>query len=187
MSQPWFQLLGDPIIGATAILLLVAVLGGASWHKFLDRIAFRETLRDYQVLPEASVGPAATIVPAVELAACVLLVLPGTRAIGASIAAMLLAGYALAIGLNLARGRTDIDCGCSWGGGTQPISTWLIGRNALLIAIAAVAATPWSARTLGLIDGLVILAAASFAFLIYHAADRLIANQALLSAMQRSR
>ena len=67
MSQPWFQLLGDPIIGATAILLLVAVLGGASWHKFLDRIAFRETLRDYQVLPEAAVGPAATIVPAVEL------------------------------------------------------------------------------------------------------------------------
>jgi hypothetical protein len=187
MSQPWPQLLSDPIVGATAILLLVAVLGGGSWHKLLDRIAFRETLRDYQILPEAAVGPVATIVPLVEFLACILLVVPGTRATGASIAALLLAGYALAIGLNLARGRTDIDCGCSWGGGTQPISAWLIGRNALLIAIAGVAANTWSARTLGIIDGLVILAAASFALLIYHAADRLIANQALLSGMQRSR
>jgi hypothetical protein len=187
MIQPWPQILGDPIMGATASLLLVAVLGGGAWHKLLDRIAFRETLHDYQILPEAAVGPAAAMVPAVERAAWVLLVVPGTREIGASIAAMLLSGYAIAIGLNLARGRTDIDCGCSWGGGTQPISAWLIGRNALLIAIAAVAATPSSARTLGVIDGLVILAAASFALLIYHAADRLIANQALLSAMQRSR
>ena len=187
MSQVWPQVLNDPIVGATASLLLVAVLGGASWHKLLDRIAFRETLRDYQILPEAAIGPVATIVPLVELVACILLAVPGTRAIGASVATGLLAGYAIAIGLNLARGRTDIDCGCSWGGGTQPISAWLIGRNALLIAIAGVAANTWSARTLGIIDGLVILAAASFALLIYHAADRLIANQALLSGMQRSR
>ena len=187
MIQPWPQLLGDPIVGATASLLLVAVLGGASWHKLLDRIAFRETLRDYQIMPEATVGPAATIVPAVELAACILLAVPGTREIGASIAAILLAAYAIAIGLNLARGRTELDCGCSWGGGTQPISAWLIARNALLIAIAAAAATAWSERSLGIMDGLVVLAAASFGLLIYHAADRLIANHALLSAMQRSR
>ena len=187
MTQPWTQLLSDPIMGATASLLLVAVLGGAAWHKLLDRIAFRETLRDYQVLPDAVVGPAAVVVPFLELTACALLLVPGTREIGASIAAMLLAGYGVAIGLNLARGRTHIDCGCSWGGGTQPISAWLIARNALLIAIAAAAATAWSERSLGIMDGLVVLAAASFGLLIYHAADRLIANHALLSAMQRSR
>ena len=185
MIQPWPQLLGTPILGATASLLLVAILGGAAWHKLLDRIAFRETLRNYRILPDAAVGPAAAIVPPAELAACVLLALPGTHELGALVAAMLLAGYAIAIGLNLARGRTDIECGCSWGGGAQPISAWLIGRNAILIAVASVAATDWSARTLGIIDGLVVLAAATFALLIYHAADRLIANQALLSALRR--
>ena len=187
MTQPWTQLLADPILGATASLLLVAVLGGAAWHKLLDRIAFRETLRDYQILPDAMVGPIALIVPFLELAACALLLLPRTREFGAFIAALLLAGYAVAIGLNLARGRTDIDCGCSWGSQGQPISAWLIARNGILIALAAVAATAWSERSLGVLDGLVVLAAASFALLIYHASDRLIANHALLSAMRGPR
>ena len=49
----------------------------------------------------------------------------------------LLAIYTGAIASNLARGRREIDCGCFASSARVPLSPWLIARNLILIAAAA--------------------------------------------------
>ena len=179
----------DPVVGASALALLAAVLGGAALHKLLDLRAFRETVRSYRLLPDRFGGlvvPMAIGVVAAEIAIVALLLVPRARAAGAAGAAGLLILYAAAIGINLARGRNEIDCGCSWGGSGQAISGWLVVRNAALLPIAFVAGGPWIARALGAADVLVIAAAGTGLLVFYHAADRLIANWSGLRALGRA-
>ena len=180
------NLLADPVIGTTAVLLLTAIMGGAAFHKLADRVRFVETVRDYRVLPTGLAGLAAGVVVVVEGIACLLLVVPPTRTLGAVAIGSLLVVYAAMIGLNLARGRTDIDCGCSWAGGGQPISAWLIARNLTLLPIAALAGGVWSERALVLGDGFTVVAATLTLLFFYHAADRLIANWAGLATLRAS-
>ena len=92
--------------------------------------------------------------------------LPGLcRSLG--IAALLLA-YAAAMGINIARGRDHIDCGCLGFGAAQATLGWeLVLRNVALATFAfAVFALPLSARPLGAIDWISgIGAIAAFALL----------------------
>ena len=77
----------DPVVGASALALLAAVLGGAALHKALDPVAFRETLRSYRLLPErlaGLAGAAAIGVVVAEVASVALLLVPGTRSLGAA-------------------------------------------------------------------------------------------------------
>ncbi|MBY0278230.1 methylamine utilization protein MauE, partial [Candidatus Binatia bacterium] len=143
----------DPVLavvvrGALALLFAVAAL-----HKLRSRDAFGATLDAYAVLPHALSAPLARAVPVVEIAAAVLLVTPRAAAAGGALAAMLLAIYALAMGVNLLRGRRDLDCGCMGPGARSPIGPGLIVRNALLIAVALVAGlAPVAARPLVWLD-----------------------------------
>ncbi len=71
-------------------------------------------------------------------------------AIGALMGGALLALYALAMAINLARGRRDLDCGC--GIVRKSISASMVVRNLLLAAFIACAAMPassgcWASRT----------------------------------------
>lgn len=50
--------------------------------------------------------------------------------------ALLLTIYSIAIGINLKRGRTDLDCGCGGIVGNHKISRKLIWRNLFLITIS---------------------------------------------------
>jgi len=88
---------------------------------------------------------------------------PATRR-GAGVAAcLLLALYGGAIAVNLCRGRSRIDCGCS--AGPQFLSPWMLLRNGLLVLAATGVALPSAARPLGGADllggvlGLAVLAA----------------------------
>ena len=63
------------------------------------------------------------------------LALAARRARGALVAAAaLLAAYGAAIGVNLARGRRHIDCGCVGPAARRPIGGWLVARNGVLAA-----------------------------------------------------
>ena len=108
-------------------------------------------------------------------------VLPVER--GDAVLAMTLASFALyaaAIGINLWRGRADIDCGCAGPDQAQPLRPVLLARNSALVLLALVASIAPVARDLNLFDGFVTLAAAAVALLIYAAADGLLANSPLL-------
>jgi hypothetical protein len=140
----------DPLAVATAIGLLVFVLGRAVLHKLADFAEFRQNVIDYRLVPERLAGPVAVVLAGGEALAVILLLVPGFRTVGASVAALLLASYAAAMAINLSRGRTSIDCGC--GGPAQSISWALVGRNVLLAALAAPAAAPVLARSLTAFD-----------------------------------
>ena len=166
----------DPVVGASALLLVAAVMGGAALHKLRDGAAFRETVRDYRLLPDALAAIGAVLVVLAEIAAVGLLLVPVTRTVGAILSGALLVLYAGAIGINLARGRTEIDCGCTWSGSGQTISAWLLLRNAALLPFAYLAGAEWADRAFGLADSIVALAASLALLVCYHGADRLIAN-----------
>jgi uncharacterized membrane protein YphA (DoxX/SURF4 family) len=142
----------DPTLSLIVTLGAALLFGAAAVHKLADWRRFRAALGNYRLLPDPLVLAGAAAVVALEVAACVLLLLPSLRATGAVLAAALLALYAIAIGVNLARGRTSIDCGCLGVGHRAPITRWMAGRNLVLAAIVLLAAFPRDARELAALD-----------------------------------
>ena len=170
----------DPIFIITSAIAIAVLLASAATHKLRAPARFARQLADYQLLPEALVRPTARLVPLLELAIAFALLVPVSRGYAALSAASLLALYAAAIGINLWRGRADIDCGCAGPDQAQPLRPVLLLRNSALVALALVASVAPVARDLNLFDGFVTLAAAAVALLIYAAADCLLANSPLL-------
>ena len=170
----------DPIFIIASAIAIAVLLASAATHKVRAPARFARQLADYQLLPQALVRPSARLVPVVELGIAFALLVPLSRSWAALAAAGLLALYAAAIGINLWRGRADIDCGCAGPDQAQPLRPVLLVRNSALVALALLASVAPVARDLTLFDGFVTLAAAAVALLIYAAADGLLANSPLL-------
>lgn len=170
----------DPIFIIASAIAIAVLLASAATHKVRAPARFARQLADYQLLPQALVRPSARLVPVVELGIAFALLVPVSRSWAALAAAGLLALYAAAIGINLWRGRADIDCGCAGPDQAQPLRPVLLARNSALVALALLASVAPVARDLTLFDGFVTLAAAAVALLIYAAADDLLANSPLL-------
>jgi len=172
----------DPCLSAVARLSIALVLGVAAVHKLRDPGAFRSALGGYRLLPDALVPAAAVLLAALEVAAAAALALPGSGPAPALLAALLLALYTAAIAVNLARGRRDIDCGCSGPARRQPLGPGLLLRNALLVAAALLGAAPVGARPLLWLDFLTVAAAVAVLGLLYAAADTARAQASLRAA-----
>jgi hypothetical protein len=115
-----------------------------------------------------------------ELIVVLALVQAGTRGIGAILAIILLLLYAAGIGINLMRGRTAIDCGCSWGDDHQIIKPGHVLRNAGLAAVAGVILMPNNGRELLWLDWVSVVATTLVLAFFYLAAERLTSVQANL-------
>jgi len=163
----------DPVIDATVRASLGLLFLSASAHKVRDPARFRATVADYRLLPRplAPLGAAALVVA--ELAVFAGLV--ASRSWGLAGAAAMLALYAAAIGINLARGRRTLDCGCTGPALRRPISGWLVARNLLLAAVALAALAPVQARPPVWIDPLTVVAATAAFAACWAAGDRLLA------------
>lgn len=170
----------DPIFIIASALAVAVLLASAATHKLRAPGRFAKQLADYQLLPEALVRLIGRVIPLLELLIAFALLVPFSRAIAAVCAAALIALYAAAIGINLWRGRRDIDCGCAGPDQAQPLRPVLLARNAVLVALALLASTTPIVRDLGFFDGFVTVAASAVALLIYAAADGLLANSPLL-------
>lgn len=166
----------DPILIITSALVVAVILASAATHKLRSQARFTSQVADYQLLPRVLVRPVARLLPWLELAIAFALLAPLSRSFAALGAMALLAGYALAIAVNLWRGRHDIDCGCSGPDQAQPLRPVLLLRNALLVGLALVASLKQETRDLGAFDGFVVLAASATALLLYAATDGLLAN-----------
>lgn len=116
-------------IGARLFVAGVFLFGAA--HKFSTRLEFSGIVGQYRLLPRGAESIVAPIVIGVELVAALALLFAPTT--GAVIAMLLLAGYAMAIAINIGRGRAHIDCGC--GGESTPLSPALVGRNLLMVVL----------------------------------------------------
>lgn len=141
----------DPLVALTISLSLAALLAGAAAHKALAWERWQGVVENYRLLPSAAAIFAVTL-PCAEVTASVLLLLPFARPLGAAAAAALLVLYAVAMGINIARGRRAIDCGCF---GTQVrngISSWMVGRNILLAMLALTLCLPPGSRPLSVFE-----------------------------------
>src|SRR5579863_7977059 len=128
----------DTLPQLTLALALAALFGAAALHKL--------RVREHRLLPELLAGPGALVLPFTEALAAAALLWPRTRAAGALAVAALLLIYALALGINLRRGRRSIDCGCFGERRRQGIAPWMVGRNLVLAALALVLLPPTHAR-----------------------------------------
>ena len=181
--------MSDPLIIKAISIGLGLMFLAAAWHKLSGAAQFRITLLEYQVLPDALVGLTSRIVPVFEILLGAAWLAgyygQGITAIGS---ALLLGIYALAIGINIARGRVHFDCGCGFGGkgeNEQYLSGKLIVRNLVLIAAALYTLVPAAPRELGFADYLVLAAALLAGGLLFGAANQLIANRAAIDTWRK--
>jgi hypothetical protein len=141
----------DPLVNlvvATFIGLLLLISGT---RKLLDRERLTQVMAAYRLVPAALLLPACWVLIGTEIGLGAALSLR-IGVVGASLgSALLLAAYAVAMGINIRRGRTRIDCGCSLRSGST-LHPALVVRNLLLVCTALIALLPTGLRSLGAFD-----------------------------------
>jgi hypothetical protein len=161
----------DPVVAWVARVVLAGVFASAARHKWRHFTAFSAALAAHRLVPDALVAPLARGFAAAETAVAAGLLAPASATAASCAAAALLALYSGAIAINLARGRREIDCGCS--ARPQPLSGGLLARNAALAAAALPAALPAAQRTFVWVDALSAAAGAAALALVWLAAQSL--------------
>jgi hypothetical protein len=179
----------DPAVASVIMVALALLFARAALDKFQDLARFRGILEAYSLLPAALAARVAPLVPLVEssiaaglLAACIH---DALRPAAGVAAAALLGVYGAAIGINLARGRKTLDCGCTAPGEGRPIGFWMVVRNTLLACVAMLAAMPGEGRMLGLIDAPLLVGGLIACAALYATADLLLGKVAPVTATLR--
>ena len=149
----------DPVVTWTLRLALALLFAGAAWHKLGAPGEFAAAVRAYRLVPNPIGAPVVAMLVFGEALATGLLLGPAWYRLGAALAAALLALYAGAVAVNLARGRRDLDCGCAGPGARRPVSGALVVRNLVLLSGALVLLGPGTERLLTWIDVTTVLAA----------------------------
>lgn len=116
-------------------VLLSATFIQAGVQKIRYHAQLAGVISNYKLLPAALVPVASWLLPPLELALGIALLVPSTGS--ALLAGCLLGLFTAAIMTNLIRGRTHIDCGCFQSGLRQELGWELVGRNGVLVMIAA--------------------------------------------------
>lgn len=163
----------DPVIELSICVALALLFAAAAWHKVSDRLRFGVALRAYDLLPSWLVAPVTWLLPGLEACIAVGLAYPPTRRAAALAAGLLLMLYTVAIAVNLARGRREIDCGCFASSARVPLSRWLVVRNLILVVAAVALVIPIRARTLVWMDGMTVVTTVITLSLLWAAGQRL--------------
>jgi uncharacterized membrane protein YphA (DoxX/SURF4 family) len=182
----------DPVWVWIARLALALLFAAAGLSKLWHAAEFRAAISAYALLPAPAIGPAAILLAVAEIAAAVLLLWPAGVIAGAVLLWILLLLFSAAIGINLWRGRTDIDCGCWMFGARQETSQGSIGpatlvRNAVLALILVVAVLPATSRALSVLDWSTVPMGAVATLGLFAMAAQLGANSRRLAALKAAR
>lgn len=128
------------VIGVLARLILAAVFLVSGGLKALDARETIVAVRAYQLLPESLVGPMAAVLPYLEIALGLLLLIGLATRLTAVLAAVVMVLFIAAVLSAAIRGLT-IDCGCFGGGGQvaagETAYTAEILRDLAFLALAA--------------------------------------------------
>jgi len=174
----------DPTIVAITCATSAAIFLGSAALKFSQPTEFRAAVESYRMVPEVMAVALEWIIPALELAGAIGLVVAATRGAAALLLLSLIAAFTGAIVLNLARGRRELDCGCFGPLLRQPLSLWLVARNVLLALLVLAALTPVDQRPLASLDYLTIAAAAAALVILYGAANYLLATAPKIASLR---
>jgi len=177
----------DPAIEVVLRGGLALLFGATAFEKARDFNGFRAALIGYALLPERLAGAIAALLASSEAALAIALVAPAAlelRATALVASAALLALYGAAIAVNLARGRRDIECGCGGPASRQPLSEWLLARNALLLAAALVCRGGAASRPLVWVDALTVGGGIAVLAATWLAVHRLLANAPAIARLR---
>jgi uncharacterized membrane protein YphA (DoxX/SURF4 family) len=174
----------DPSTALAGRLLGALVFAAAVAGKIRHRHELTGVVANYRLLPEPLAAPAAWAIVGLECALVLSLVSGVWLTAGAMLAIVLLAGFALAMGINLARGRHEIDCGCFQSGLRQRLSAAMVARNVLLAALLTplLAAPAGGATALQWVDG---LGAGLAAYTLYRVLGELLSLRDLSAELRR--
>ena len=156
----------DPFISTLIRYGFALMFALSSLHKFRGNSAFREVLHGYEILPPKLVPFTSYALAACEM--CIVVLLISFNIAGLILAIALLFVYALIMAFNIARGHTQIDCGCFWGEQVSmfPALSWKqVARNAGLVLILSLALVPTSTRPLTILDILNLGVAVGFGYI----------------------
>jgi hypothetical protein len=176
----------DPAIGYLIIAGIALVFVTAAAHKMRNPVLFAEVFAAYRVLPDAPARQLAWLVPCLELGVAAALCWKPSRRMAAMSGIALLIAYAWVLTINLLRGRRDLDCGCGAIHDRRAIAAWMVWRNLFLATALGIAALPWSARALGLVDFPTVLGGLIAVAMLYAAVDRLLGDVAPKALPRRS-
>jgi len=163
----------DPAIGLLLIAALALLFVSAGLHKLRDLRRFDAIFAAYDLLPVLAYRRLSWAIPAAELAVAGGLLFEDSRPFAAAVGIALLLVYALAIGVNLKRGRRDLACGCGGPDERRPIARWMVWRNILLAAALASTFAPWTPRAFDFTDGVTVSFGLATLALVYLCVDQL--------------
>jgi hypothetical protein len=106
----------DPLVGRAIAMAFALLWLLAAWHKTSAGERFVATLVDYRLLPATWTRPFARLLPLFEAALGLGWLTGLASGWIAPLTSSLLGAYAVAIAINLVRGRVHIGCGCGLGG-----------------------------------------------------------------------
>jgi hypothetical protein len=176
----------DPAFGYLIIAGSALLFASAGTHKLRDLARFAEAFAAYRVLPDAWARRLAWLIPALELGVATSLLWELSRRTAVIAAIVVLIAYASGLGVNLLRGRRDLDCGCGTARDRRAIAAWMVWRNLILAAALGVALLPWSPRSFDLTDLLTVMGGLTVAVTLYAAVDRLLGDVAPKAGILRS-
>ena len=158
---------------------LAVLLPASALHKLIGRRRAQAVVREFAGVPPRLATFAIVVVAGTELFASLLL-LTSYRAVGGVLAVLISGGYLLLIVRAIARGRSDVDCGCSFGVAHRPLGAYQVARNAAVTGLAVLVAAGSAASATVPVGASQILAAFAL-FALYLALDQVMALQPLRS------
>jgi Methylamine utilisation protein MauE len=157
----WVQLMTSPALAEVTIAirtLIGLVYLAAAIGKMRHWEVFQGVIANYRLLPDFLLAPVAFVLPPVEGLVGAMLLLGLASPWSETGAAGLLLLFAVAMGINLRRGRRHIDCGCFQSALKQTLSWTLVIRNVVMVLLLglAVLSTGKAADLRATVDGLVV-------------------------------
>jgi hypothetical protein len=157
----------NAVLNEALALLIALVFTGAAIAKLKSWSELPGVVQNFRVLPHALIFPLAVVLPPLEAAIGVGILIRDTRSLAAGLAAILFMVFGAALAINLVRGRRYIDCGCFRSNLKQPISIATILRNVLLAACALLSVPRSAAAALSPFAWAIAIAGAVTLFLCY--------------------
>ncbi len=174
----------DPSVALACRLLGALIFATAAAGKLRHRHELAGVVANYRLLPEPLAATAGWLILGLEILTAVSLASGLRLEAGTALAIALLCAFALAMAINLARGRREIDCGCFQSGLRQRLSVGLVLRN-LLVSAALVPLFGVTSPPVGPLQWIDGVGAGLAAYALYRAFDQLLSLRHSSAELQK--